>query len=95
MRSPDLLLRRLSLYASLAVGLFGAILALFACAVAALAGHAPSPGLLAAIVVGTGVVFALLARFLIARIPWLGLAGYVARRVADRRASRRPPPRSG
>ncbi len=87
----DILLRRLVTYAALAAGLFGAILALIGCAVAAVAGSAPSPGLLAAIVVGTGLAFALLARFLIRRIPWFGVALFVARRVPARRPGRRGP----
>lgn len=89
----DVLLRRLVLYAALAAGLFGAILALIGCAVAAIAGSAPSPGVLAAIVVGVGLAFALLARFLIRRIPWFGVALFVARRAASRsgrRGSERP-----
>ena len=85
----DVLLRRLVLYAALAAGLFGAILALIGCAVAAIAGSAPSPGLLAAIVVGVGLAFALLAWFLIRRIPWFGVALFVARRAGARRPGRR------
>ena len=84
----DVLLRRLVLYAALAAGLFGAILALIGCAVAAIAGSAPSPGVLAAIVVGVGLAFALLARFLIRRIPWFGVALLVARRAASRSGRR-------
>jgi hypothetical protein len=82
------LLQRLALYASLAAGLFGAIVALLVCVVATLAGHAPSPGAFVAIVAGAGIGTALLARFLIARIPWIGLAAYAARRIAARRAGR-------
>ncbi|HSJ73735.1 MAG TPA: hypothetical protein VK904_05410 [Miltoncostaeaceae bacterium] len=87
----DVLLRRLTTYAALAAGLFGAILALIGCAVATVAGSAPSPGALAAIVLGVGLAFALLARFLIRRIPWFGVAMLVARRAADRRPGRRGP----
>ena len=87
----DLLLRRLTTYAALAAGLFGAILALIGCAIAAVAGSAPSPGVLAAIVIGVGLAFALLARFLIGRIPWFGIALLVARRAAAPRAGRRGP----
>jgi len=87
----DILLRRLTTYAALAAGLFGAILALIGCAIAAVAGSAPSPGVLAAIVIGVGLAFALLARFLILRIPWFGIALLVARRVAARPAGRRGP----
>jgi membrane-bound ClpP family serine protease len=89
----DVLPRRLVLYAALAAGLFGAILALIGCAVAAVAGSAPSPGVLAAIVVGVGLAFALLARFLIRRIPWFGVALFVARRAASRSGRRgsKPP----
>jgi hypothetical protein len=92
-QAPNPLLRRLALYASLAAGLFGAIVALFACVVATVAGHAPSPGEFAAIVAGTGLAFALMARFLIGRIPWIGLATYAARRISARRAGRKGPPR--
>ena len=87
----DLLLRRLTTYAALAAGRLGAILALIGCAIATIAGIAPSPGVLAAIVIGVGLAFALLARFLILRIPWFGIALVVARRVAARRAGRRGP----
>ena len=90
-RTVDLLLRRLTTYAALAAGLLGAILALIGCAIAAIAGSAPSPGVLAAVVIGVGLAFALLARFLILRIPWFGIALLVARRVAARRAGRRGP----
>jgi hypothetical protein len=86
-----LLLRRLRTYAAWAAALLGAILALVGCAIATLAGSAPSPGQLAAIVIGVAVGSALLARVLIARIPWLGLATYVAGRLArrSRRGTRR------
>ena len=87
----DILLRRLTTYAALAAGLFGAILALIGCAIAAVAGSAPSPGVLAAIVIGVGLAFALLARFLIRRIPWFGIALLVARRATARRGGRRGP----
>lgn len=88
----DVLLRRLTTYAALAAGLFGAILALIGCAIATVAGSAPSPGALAAIVIGVGLAFALVARFLIARIPYFGVATFVARRVAARRSGRRGGP---
>lgn len=78
----DTVLGRLTTYAAIAAGMFGAIVALIACAIAAIAGSAPSPGALAAIVIGVGLGFALLARVLIARIPYLGIALFVARRVA-------------
>ncbi len=81
----DLLLRRLITYAALAAGLLGAILALIGCAVAAIAGSAPSPAVLAAVVIGVGLAFALVARFLIRRIPWFGIALLVARAAAARR----------
>jgi len=71
---PDILLRRMATYAAWAAALLGAILALVGCVIAALAGSAPSPGQLAAIVIGVALAFALLARFLIARIPWLDQA---------------------
>jgi hypothetical protein len=87
----DLLLRRLTTYAALAAGLFGAILALIGCAIAAVAGSAPSPAVLAAVVIGVGLAFALLARFLIRRIPWFGVAALIARRAAARRSGRRGP----
>jgi hypothetical protein len=88
----DVLLRRLPTYAALAAGLFGAILALVGCAIAAVAGSAPSPVALAAIVIGVGLAFALLARILIFRIPYFGVALMVARRVAAvRSAGRRRP----
>jgi hypothetical protein len=61
-------------YAVWAAALLGAILALVGCVIAALAGSAPSPGQLAAIVIGVALAFALLARVLIARIPWLDQA---------------------
>jgi hypothetical protein len=77
----DFLLSRLVTYAALAAGLFGAILALVGCVIATVAGSPPSPGLLAAIVIGVGVAFALLARFLIRRIPWLGVALFAGRRI--------------
>jgi hypothetical protein len=87
----DVLLRRLVTYAALAAGLFGAILALIGCAIAAIAGSPPSPAVLAAVVIGVGLAFALLARFLIRRIPYFGVALYVARRVTARRPGRRGP----
>jgi hypothetical protein len=88
----DVLLRRLPTYAALAAGLFGAILALVGCAIAAVAGSAPSPVALAAIVIGVGLAFALLARILIFRIPYFGVALMVARRLAAaRRSGRRRP----
>ena len=68
-----------------------AILALVGSAIAAVAGSAPSPGLLAAVVIGVGLAFALTARFLIRRIPWFGVALYVARRASARRPGRRRP----
>jgi hypothetical protein len=89
MAGDNFVLRRLTTYAAWAAFLLGAILALVGCAIAALAGSAPSPGQLAAIVIGVALAFALLARFLIARIPWLGLAAYAASRIAGRRAERR------
>jgi hypothetical protein len=82
----DVLLRRLTTYATLAAGLFGAILALVGCAIAAVAGSAPSPEALAAIVIGVALATALLARILIRRIPWFGIAAYAARRVSARRS---------
>jgi hypothetical protein len=88
----DVLLRRLVTYAMLAAGLFGAILALIGSAIAAVAGSAPSPGVLAAIVVGAGLAFALTARVLIRRIPWFGVALSVARRAAGRTGRRDPGP---
>jgi hypothetical protein len=87
----DVLLRRLVTYAALAAALFGAILALVGCAIAAVVGSAPSPGALAAIVVATGLAFALLGRFLIRRIPWFGVALFVARRASARKPGRRGP----
>jgi hypothetical protein len=87
----DALLRRLTAYAMLAAGLFGAILALAGCAIAAVAGSAPSPGTLAAIVIGVGLAFALLVRVLVRRIPYFGIATFVARRVAARRSGRNRP----
>lgn len=89
MTAALLLLRRLPTYAAWAAALLGAILALIGCAIAALVGSAPSPGQLAAIVAGAAVGFALLARVLIARIPWVALAAYVTRRVVARRQGRR------
>jgi hypothetical protein len=83
------LLGRLLTYTALAAGLLGAFLALVGCGIAAAAGSPPSPGLLAAIVVGVGVAFALLARFLIGRIPWLGVALFAARRISRWRSRRR------
>ena len=88
----DVLLRRLLLYASVAAALLGAILALIGCAVAAIAGGAPSPGVLAAVVIGVALAFALGARIAIRRIPWLWAATAVARQVAARRSGRRRPP---
>lgn len=89
MAGDNFLLRRLSAYAAWAAALLGAILALIGCAVAAIAGSPPSPGLLAGIVIGVALAFALLARFLIARIPWFGLATYAASRIVARRGRRR------
>ena len=89
MAGDNFLLRRLSAYASWAAALLGAILALIGCAVAAIAGSPPSPGLLAGIVIGVALAFALLARFLIARIPWFGLATYAASRIVARWGRRR------
>lgn len=88
MQAPNPLLRRLALYASLAAGFFGAIAALLVLVVVTVAGHPPSPGAFVAIVAGAGLAAGLLARFLIGRIPWLGLAAYVTRRIAARRAGR-------
>lgn len=87
--ADNFLLARLTTYAAWAAAVTGAILALIGCAVAALVGSAPSPAQLAGIVIGAAVAFALASRFLIARIPWLGLAAYVARRVVLRRQERR------
>jgi hypothetical protein len=86
-----MLLGRLALYASLAAAAVGAVLALFGCAVAALVGSGPSPAQLAGIVLGTALAFGLLARVLIARIPWLGFALIVARRVGALLQGRRGP----
>jgi hypothetical protein len=85
----DLLLRRLPTYAAIAAGLLGAILALVGCAIAAVAGSAPSPGALAGIVIGVALGFALVGRVLIFRIPYFGVALMVARRAAALRRSRR------
>lgn len=81
----DVLLRRLVAYASLAAGLFGALLALFACAVALVAGAGLNPAEVLGITVGAGLASALLARFLIRRIPWFWVASEAARRVSGRR----------
>jgi fatty acid desaturase len=88
MAGDNPLVRRLTTYAAWAAALLGAILALVGCGIAALVGSAPSPGQLAAIVIGVALAFALLARVLIPRIPWLGLAAYAARRLATRRRRR-------
>jgi hypothetical protein len=77
-----ILLRRLPAFASLAAGLLGAILALAGCLIAAAAGSGPSPGVALAIVVGIGAASALLARYIIWRISWFGLAVIVARRLS-------------
>lgn len=88
MAGDNFLLRRVTTYAAWAAALAGAILALIGCAIAAVAGSAPSPVQLAAIVIGVALAFALLSRFLIARIPWFTLGTYAASRIA-RRAGRR------
>jgi hypothetical protein len=85
-----LLVRRLTTYAAIAAGMLGAVLALLGCAIAALAGSAPSPGLLAAIVIGVGLAFALAARLVVRRIPWLGIGLVVVRRLSRRARRRRP-----
>ena len=89
-RGIGILLGRLALYASLAAAAVGAVLALIGCGVAALLGGGPSPAQLAGIVLGTALAFALLARILIARIPWLAIGLMVARRVGARLSRRAP-----
>jgi hypothetical protein len=79
-----LLVRRLTTYAAIAAGMLGAVLALVGCAIAAVAGSAPSPGLLAAIVIGAGLAAALAARIVLRRIPWFGVALYAFRRISAR-----------
>jgi len=89
--NPNPLLRRLAFYAALAVGMFGALLALGGAVIATLAGHAPSPAVLAAVVVGVFLLFALVTRFMIGRIAWIGVITYLGRRIAaarDKRSSR-------
>lgn len=79
------LVRRLLFYAALAAGLFGALLALGGAVIFTLAGHAPSPLELVAIVGGAALAFALAARIAIPRIAWFGVATLVKRATLRRR----------
>lgn len=61
--------RRLAFNAALAAAMTGALLALGMSAFAAVIGHPPSPGLLAAIVAGTALACATASRVALAYLP--------------------------
>ncbi len=77
--------RRLAFNAALAAAMTGALLALGTSAFAALAGHAPPAGLLAAIVGGAALVCALASRVALAFVPSVRRAlGLAPRRPGGR-----------
>jgi uncharacterized membrane protein (DUF441 family) len=80
--------RRIALYAAAVAAVLGAVVALIACGLFALAGHGPSAGRLLLVVLLTALACALLARVAVARITLAGLAAFAARRVAARRRRR-------
>lgn len=78
--------RRLAVNVVLAAAMTGALVALGASAFAAVLGHAPSPGLLAALVVGAALACATVSRISVAYLPGARRAiGLGPRRPRDRR----------
>ena len=78
--------RRLAINIVLAVGIAGALLALGGSAFAAVAGHPPSPGMLAVVVGGVALAFAVASRLAVAYLPAARRAlGLAPRRPSVRR----------
>jgi hypothetical protein len=86
MTTPGSLERRLAINAALAAAMTGALLALGVSAFAAVIGHPPSPGLLAALVVGAALASATASRIAVAYVPAARRAlGLAPRRPSARR----------
>ena len=77
--------RRLLSIATTAAALLGVVLALVGLGIAALVGDAPPGETSALIVVLSAAVLALLARLALSRLTAIGVATFLARRLAGRR----------